>query len=131
LPSARRGADDGLAALEITPWLHLDDGARGLPWTACCCSRAGSVGGRAVPLTRNVSSRPGTRQQADAVGDQVLEAVEAVVARPVRQMQALLVHDGHEARRIAARRGVGPAVGVRRRYHHKGRAADEVAGRAQ
>ena len=42
-------------------------------------------------------------------------------------MQALLVNDGDETRRIAARRRVGPALFIGRRNHHKWGAGDEFA----
>ena len=61
------------------------------------------------------------------IGEQVLQRVQALVAGPVGQGEGPLVEHRDKAGRVAARRGVDPAFGVRRGDHQEGRGGDEVA----
>ncbi len=66
-------------------------------------------------------------EQAHAgVAGDVGERIEAVVARPVRHGQRLLVDHVHKARLAAARGHVACAVGAAAAHAEEGRQADEV-----
>jgi hypothetical protein len=58
---------------------------------------------------------------------QILHAVQALVARPVGDQQPALVEDEDEPWRIALRRHVALPGGARRRQQQEGRAGDELA----
>jgi hypothetical protein len=68
---------------------------------------------------------PGTRK----IGrrQDVTERIDPVVAAPVRDQQRLVVDHGHEARRVAARAGVGVALAVAGSDDEEWRQRDEVA----
>ena len=59
------------------------------------------------------------------VGHHVAERIDPLVAAPIRDQQRPVVEHRHEARRVAAWRGIDPALGVRRRQHQEGRQRDE------
>jgi hypothetical protein len=77
----------------------------GLPSTAKRRSRSGATVIRARPFTRSVSPAPGNQEQQRhaRVGQQVAQAVDAVVAAALGQQQRLVVLDGDKTRRVAAR----------------------------
>src|SRR5262245_56944267 len=61
------------------------------------------------------------------VRDEVMEAVDTVVARSIRDKKGMGSGKNDEARSIAARGGIGPAIRIGRRKDEEWRAPDEGA----
>ena len=53
------------------------------------------------------------------IGDDIVEAIDPVIAWPIGHEQSVRILDSDETRWIPARGGIGPTMGVRGRQHEK------------
>src|SRR5829696_4311188 len=116
------GADEGLAAMEVDELNRDIEHAAGRDPADREPRPDGVVHHElrtAVGAQRMGDPRHEEEQPDPAVLDNVPEAVQPVVAGPVRQEQPALAFDGDEARRVAAWRRLRPAVLARGRHHHE------------
>jgi hypothetical protein len=89
-----------------TEMTSTDAGA--LPSATKRSRRAGGNACRAVDPQHFADARDQEHQRDMRVVEEVVQAVDALVAATIRQEQRLVIRDGHEARGVPARRGVQP-----------------------
>ena len=74
-------------------------------------------------MTRHQKEQPDLR-----IGDEIVEAIDPVIARPIGHEQSVRILHRDETRCVPARGGIGPTMGVRSRQYEERRAGNEGAG---